>query len=149
MTTTQNPQQVGRRLVGGFLIGLTLLLMLFGRPDRDDGGPAALAPLELCEAMSSMVTARDALVSAGGGQEANDLKDAAQHARDVGHRVKELTGLPRDGLDYLTGLVLALPDRPTTRDLLYDGTLGTTTVSRRAALDDLNKWLRKHCGRSG
>lgn len=137
-----------RRVIGWFLCGLVALVVLLGDPrgeppEDTTQATTAASPLRLCGSLQEMAVLRDDLVAQRAPTTIGDLRDAATHAHEVGARTTGLDDQSQAGLDYFTGLFLALPDRPTTEQLLTSGT--PASIIDQAHADAFVSWLQDNC----
>lgn len=138
------------RVIGWFLVALVVLVVLVGDPrgeDRADDASAAatVSPGRLCGSLDTMATLRDRLVDGDRGVTMDDLREATRHTADLGARTEGLDGQEAEGLGFFLDLFLALPDQPTTQQLLSAGAPASVTDQARA--DALVGWLDDNCGR--
>jgi hypothetical protein len=138
-----------RRIIGWFLTALLVLVMLLGDPSGDRSGqqgPEAApdaTPTRLCGSLEQMAGIRDQLVDGSPAASVAELREAAQRTRELGDRTADLDPGAQAGLHFFTGLFLALPDRPTTQQLLSAG--APASVTDQAHSDALVDWLQRHC----
>ncbi len=135
-------------MIGWSLSALVVLVVLVGDPrggvaDDGAGRPPAASPLQLCGSLDTMAAVRDDLVAERAPTTIEDLRDAATRTREVGARLTTLDPQAREGLDYFTGLFLALPDHPSTEQLLTSG--APASITDQAHADALVTWLQGNC----
>ncbi|MCW2615860.1 MAG: hypothetical protein JWN08_2854 [Frankiales bacterium] len=115
-------------------------------PEAAREAPPA-SPLQLCGSLERMAATRDDLVDGSPTTTMRDLRAAASRARSVGARTEGLGPQARAGLDYFTGLFLALPEQPTTEQLLSSG--APASVTDQAHADAFVSWLQGTCPQAG